>query len=314
MSKYFTDIAKNEIQADWVQRPLAHALTSFASYQDFGKELSNIIVLPCKFLFLTVAIAVETLVCLISFLYCYFCGCRDFVEQRSRDGWECASAILKTLGLLLLSLLYSLVFCLRLISTFFQIGSNTNNRYMAISDTTISQSLSPRDNSKLLSSALRRYGEYFVETSDDIEIICKTLGENNRELAVHDEKISTFYTKAMTSKMSLKGITHFQKQNHANSKPRSSRYCELLSVFRELEKTYPKAEFEDWVTVEERRKITVAMVEEAHANFEAHHMKLLDVAVELMTESGITLQRARNIIRKIDDLDEQITIGVTNYV
>ncbi len=73
-----------------------------------------------------------------------------------------------------------------------------------------------------------------------------------------------------------------------------------MSVFRELEKTYPKAEFEDWETVEERRKITVTMVEEAHANFEAHHMKLLDVAVELMTESGITVQKARDVVKKLD--------------
>ncbi|HVT63420.1 MAG TPA: hypothetical protein VHD33_08050 [Legionellaceae bacterium] len=96
--------------------------------------------------------------------------------------------------------------------------------------------------------------------------------------------------------MSIKGLTHFQKQNDVNSKPRSSRYCELLSVFRELATTCPKAEFEDWETVEERRKITVTMVEEAHANFEAHHMKLLDVAAELMTESGITVQPARNLV------------------
>ena len=313
MSKYFTNIAKNEIQSDWVQRPLTHALTSFTSFQDFGKELINIIVLPCKFLLLTIATAVEALVCLISFLYCYFCGFRDFVDRHTRDGWECASVVLKTLGLLLSSLLYSLVFCLRLISTFFQIGSNTNNRYITISDAATSYSSLTRDNAKLLSSAKRRYGEYMSETSDDIEVICKTLGENSRELSVHDEKISIFCTKANHSKMSIKGITHFQQEDHTNSKPRSSRYCELLSVFRELAATYPKAEFEDWEAVEERRKITIVMVEEAHTNFEAHHMKLLDVAVELMTESGIDLQRARNIIRKIDDLDKQATIGV-NYV
>ena len=165
----------------------------------------------------------------------------------------------------------------------------------------------PKSGVNPLSSAKRRYGEYMSETSDDIEVICKTLGENSRELSVHDEKISIFCTKANHSKMSIKGITHFQKEDHINSKPRSSRYCKLLSVFRELAATYPKAEFEDWETVEERRKITIVMVEEAHTNFEAHHMKLLDVAVELMTEAGITVQKARDIVKRLDLANSEST-------
>ncbi|MCX7091409.1 MAG: hypothetical protein NTU48_08175 [Legionellales bacterium] len=56
------------------------------------------------------------------------------------------------------------------------------------------------------------------------------------------------------------------------------------------------------------------MVEEAHANYEAHHEKLLSVAEELLTESGITVQRARNVIKEIKERDKQVTIRGVSYV
>jgi len=55
-------------------------------------------------------------------------------------------------------------------------------------------------------------------------------------------------------------------------------------------------------------------VEEGHTAFEEHHMKLLGVAEELLTESGITVQRARNIIRKIEDRDKKVTSMGVSYV
>ncbi len=88
-----------------------------------------------------------------------------------------------------------------------------------------SSAIPPKSNINPLSSAVRRYGEYFVETSDDIETICKTLGENNRELVAHNEQIIDAYAKVASSSVLVKGMTHFQKESHTNSKPRSSRYC-----------------------------------------------------------------------------------------
>lgn len=145
--------------------------------------------------------------------------------------------------------------------------------------------------------AMERYREYISETVENRKEIWQILCEQNSELSAYSEQIATEYAKLENSRVAIKGVTHFQQVGIANSKAECTRYSELLALYRELVKMYPMAEFQSWDTVEERRNITVQMVEEGHTAFEEHHMKLLGVAEELLTESGTTVQYARLLVK-----------------
>ncbi len=172
----------------------------------------------------------------------------------------------------------------------------------------------PNDDIDAICEAMRRYREYKLETFEKRKEIWQILYRQNSELSAYSDQIATEYAKLENSRVTIKGVTHFQQTGISNSKAKCTGYAELLSLYRELVKMYPMAEFESWDTVEERRNITVRMVEEAHSAFEEHHMKVLGVAEELLTESGITVQRAINIIKKIEDRDKQATSIRVSYV
>ena len=298
MAKYFTNIAENELNSERAQHFESYVMTPFASYQDFGIELSNIIVLPCKLFILTIASLVEAL---LSFAYAgdYYCrSLPDLSAQNVSDGWHSAYIGLKTFGLFLASLLYTLVFLVRLFNTILGWVFNCCNEYTPISDTRASQQLT-EDNVESISRALSEYTDFIKKTGVDKDTIWQVLCEHDSELSAYDEQLATEYAKLEKSKATVTGVTHFQKTG-PRTKPRPSRYAELLKEYRELVKTYPVAEFHRWTTDEERDGLSLEMVEEAHANYEAHHTKLLGIAEELLTESGVTVQRSRNIIEKIE--------------
>ena len=149
-----------------------------------------------------------------------------------------------------------------------------------------------------ISKALSEYTGFIKKAGVDKETIWQILCEHDSELSAYDEQITIEHTKLEKSKTIIAGVTHFQKTG-LRTKPRHSRYSELLMGYRELVKTYPIAEFHSWTTDEERDGLSLEMVEEAHANYEVHHTKLLGIAEDLLTESGVTVQRARNIIEKL---------------
>ena len=312
MTKYFTSIAENELDNEWVRNPYAYAIKPFYSYQDFGMGLLNIIGLPSKAIILVITGLIESVVNYGCALYFYCRSLNELIEEHTTDGQHCGYVGLKTLGLFLASLLYVLIFLLRLLSTFWKWSSDRRNGYTSVPDTRI-LSLS-NQNDESISRALDEYTDLIEKAKSDRDNIWQILSEYDTEFTAHMSCIAAAHPKLRTSKVIVPGATHFQKKTDASSKLEHAKFVQLMKDYRELAKTYPIAVFLYWSTSEEEANLTLSMVEEAHANYEEHHEKLLAVAKELLTESGITVHRARNTIREIKDLDEQITMRGANYV
>ena len=170
------------------------------------------------------------------------------------------------------------------------------NRRPQINITTLQQS---NQNDESISRALDEYTDLIEKAKSDRDNIWQILSEYDAEFTAHMSCIAAEHPKLSTSKVIVPGVTHFQKKTNTMSKLECARFTQLLNHYRELAKTYPIDGFINWSTSEAEANLTLSMVEEAYANYEAHHEKLLSVAEELLTESGITVQRARNVIGKL---------------
>ena len=175
------------------------------------------------------------------------------------------------------------------------------NRRPQINITTPQQS---NQNDESIYRALDEYTDLIEKAKSDRDNILQILSEYDTEFTAHMSCIAAAHPKLRTSKVIVPGATHFQKKTDASSKLEHAKFVQLMKDYRELAKTYPIAVFLYWSTSEEEANLTLSMVEEAHANYEEHHEKLLAVAEELLTESGITVQRARNIIERLDGNSE----------
>jgi len=186
MVKYFTDMAEDELMRAWVQDPMTYVSTPFASFEDLGREFVEIIFLPCRLFTLTTVTLVEALMSPMYSLYFYCRQESDLATGNWTEGWSCAAIALKTLGLWLVSLLYSLVFVLRLFQTFLDAFSNDNHRYVSFVETRAHQrGVLARDNSSVLSEVVRRYGELVKKTSDDKKPLHKIDGVLIRKYTTH---------------------------------------------------------------------------------------------------------------------------------
>ena len=312
MTKYFTNIAENELGNEWVRNPYAYATTPFNSYQDFGKGVLNIIGLPCKSIILAITSLIESVINYGCALYFYCRSLNDLAIEHSTNGQHCGYIGLKTLILFLASLLYVLMFLSRLLSTFWKWNSDRRNGYTPVSDTSLHAVSNQNDES--ISRALDEYTDLIEKAKSDRDNIWQILSEYDAEFTAHMSCIAAEHPKLSTSKVIVPGVTHFQKKTNTMSKLECARFTQLLNHYRELAKTYPIDGFINWSTSEAEANLTLSMVEEAYANYEAHHEKLLSVAEELLTESGITVQRARNVIKEIRERDKQVTIRGVSYV
>ena len=151
-------------------------------------------------------------------------------------------------------------------------------------------------NSKFVTDALEKYVECLRKVDVDKEIIETVLREQDSDLSVLEEQVALEIIK-MRSSVTVTGMTHFQNHPNTSKKPRSSRYSELLKEYKELFKTYPVLGLERLATNEAQTSLTLQMVEQAHENCEEHHAKFLGIAEELLSESGILIQRVKDIFK-----------------
>ena len=305
MIKYSTNIAKSELNNEWAQNPLVYSLTPFTSFRDFGSDLINIFVLPCKLMLLSVGSLIESVSYLIRGFYYYCISLNDLALQNTVDCMDCAYTALKTLGLLLSSLLYAIVFLSRLFSTFFQWISSRHNGYIEITNVVPTQSLN--QNNKVVTDALEEYVEFLRKVGADKEVIETVLREQDSDISVLEEQVALEKTK-MRSSVTVAGMTHFQNPPNTNKKPRSSRYSELLREYKELFNTYPVLGLERLTTDEAHTRLTLQLIEQAHANCEEHHAKFLEIAEELLSESGALIQRVKDIFREFKVLERSTTM------
>lgn len=158
-----------------------------------------------------------------------------------------------------------------------------------------SKRLTISDQTHITSSALRSYGEFIKEASDDREMIWEILSNNASEYSAYENRIQTILDTHKKKHIQSRGIHFFQNDVKTIRGSGNARYDALFAAYQELAKTYPMAEFERWTDKTDVYRITHAMAEQAHTNYLAHHNKLLDVATELLAESGILIQRARDL-------------------
>ncbi|PJD91377.1 MAG: hypothetical protein CK424_07080 [Legionella sp.] len=290
MNRYFTPIAENELKKDLFQHPGAYVVKPFASYQEFGWELGNIVVSPCKYLVLTVATLLESLAAVGRACY-FYRWLYELSKENYADGQRAAYIGLKTLGVFVLSLLHTLVVLCRLISTVFSVLST-----LCRSEPPVAPQAPLRDRLELITHAMERYESFMTEAGDDKRAISRNIREYYSEASELSKRLDA---SKKHSDVSIKGITYFQSEKSQSSKESCSTHSELLAAYHELVKTYPKGEFENWTTNEEMRRITVALVEEAHSNYEEHHQKVLEVARELLGDLDATVRLAGNRIANV---------------
>lgn len=151
------------------------------------------------------------------------------------------------------------------------------------------------DQMLVTSSALRTYGAFIKEASDEREMIWEILSNNASEYYAYENRIQTILAAHEKKHIQSRGIHFFQNEVKTIRKSGNARYDALFAAYQELAKTYPMAEFERWTDKTDVYRITHAMAEQAHANYLAHHKKLLEVATELLAESGIMTQLARDL-------------------
>ena len=132
-------------------------------------------------------------------------------------------------------------------------------------------------NDKVITDALEGYVEFLRKVNSDKEVIESVLCEHDSDLSALEEQVALEKTK-IRSTVTVMGMTHFQSHSNINNKPKSSRYSELLKEYRELFKTYPVLGLEQLTTDEAQSSLTLQMVEQAHANCEEHHARLLGIA------------------------------------
>jgi hypothetical protein len=305
MTRYFTSIAENEFNREWVQNPRAYSLTPFTSFQDFGMDLSNILILPCKLAFLTVTSLIESVGYFAYGFYNYCRSVNNMDRQDITDGLHCGHVGLKTLGLFLASLLYLLVFLMRLCSTLFKWISNDRSGYIPITNTRSTQRIEQND--EAISRALEEYTEFFRKVGIDKDTIEAVLVEHDSAVTACENLVATEREKLRQFSATVPGITHFQNTKRSITKSRSSRYSELFQEYKELFKTYPILGLQGWISGEEKWELTVEMVEQAQANCEEHHAKFLAVAEELLHESGILNQKLEKIFSEFKELKKQIS-------
>ncbi len=306
MIKYSTNIAKRELNNEWVQNPLVYSVTPFTSFFDFSLDLINVFVLPGKLMLLTIGGVIESVSYFVHGFYCYCKALSDLAAQNTVDGVDCAYTALKTLGLLLSSLLYAIVFLLRLFSTFFQWTLSRGNGYIEITNTLSPQSLD--QNSKVVTDALEEYVEFLRKVNSDKEVIETVLREHNSSLSVFEEQIALEKTKTRST-VTVTGMTHFQSSPNTSKKPGNSRYAELLKAYNELFKTYPVLGLERLTTDLAQSSLTLDMVDQAYANCEEHHARFLEIAEELLSESGVLIQQIKDIFREFKELQRSTTMA-----
>ena len=151
-------------------------------------------------------------------------------------------------------------------------------------------------NNKVVTDALEEYVKFLRKVDADKEVIETVFREQDSDLSVLEEQVALEKTK-MKSSVTIAGMTHFQNPLNTNKKPRSSRYSELLREYKELFKTYPVLGLERLTTDEAHTRLTLQLVEQAHANCEEHHAKFLEIAEELLSESGALIQRVKDIFK-----------------
>lgn len=162
-------------------------------------------------------------------------------------------------------------------------------------------------NNKVVTDALEKYVEFLRKVDADKEVIETVLREQDSDLSAIEEQVALEKIK-MRSSVAFAGMTHFQNSPNASKKPRSSRYSELLREYKELFKTYPVLGLERLTTNETQTSLTLQMVEQAHANCEEHHAKFLGIAEELLSESGILVQRVKDIFREFKVSESSTTM------
>ncbi|PJD91378.1 MAG: hypothetical protein CK424_07085 [Legionella sp.] len=240
-----------------------------------------------RYLVLTVATLLEALAAVGRACYLYR-SLYELSKENYADGQHAAYIGLKTLGLFVLSLLHTLVVLCRLISTVFSNIIKCETDGVVISQT--------KDNNSI-SNAIQRYRDFIKEAGANRRAISQCISEYYSEASDLNKRLDA---NKKQSDVLIKGITYFQDRKSKSSRESGSTYSKLLAVYHELVVTYPTGEFEDWTTNEEMRRITVALVEEAHLNYEEHHQKVLDVASELLGDLDATVRLIRNHIANTD--------------
>jgi len=249
--------------------------------------------------FLTVASLIESMSHLV---YGFYCCCRSLSDpalQNTTDGLYCAYTGLKTLGLLLVSFLYTLIFLSRLLSTFFEWIINGQNGYIPITNTRTPQRLN--QNTDAINRALEDYTEFLKKVKSDKNTVETVLREHESELSACRQHFDSL--RKPTTK-----ISHFQKDEPTVPKSGDSRYSQLSKEYIELFKTYPVAEFHLWTTSAEKAGLTFQIVEQAHINYEEHHVRFLSIAEELLSESNLLHQEVKDMFEEYKDLEKQISI------
>ncbi len=153
-------------------------------------------------------------------------------------------------------------------------------------------------NRKVVTDALEEYVEFLRKVNSDKEVIETFLREHDSDLSALEEQIAVEKTK-MRSAVTVTGMTHCQSSPNTRKKPGSSRYSELLKVYNELFKTYPVLGLERLTTGLAQSSLTLEMVDQAYANCEEHHARFLEIAEELLSESGVLMQGMRDTFKRL---------------
>ena len=158
-----------------------------------------------------------------------------------------------------------------------------------------------RENNESISNSIQRYRDFIRQAGSDRRAISRAISEYHSEVGVLNKYLQVELDAiGKRSDTSIRGITYFQSEKPQNSNISRSIYSELLAVYHELIVTYPIGEFEDWTTKEDISRITAALAEAAHADYEEHHQKMLDVARELLGDLDATVRPVRHFVANTD--------------
>ncbi len=137
-----------------------------------------------------------------------------------------------------------------------------------------------REDNESISNSIQKYRDFIRQAGSDRRAISSAIREYHLEVGVLNKYLQVELDAiGKRSDTSIRGITYFQSEKPQNSNMSRSAYCELLAVHHKLIVAYPIGEFEDWTTKKDISRIKLAMVEAAHADYEEHHQKVLDVAL-----------------------------------
>ncbi len=165
-------------------------------------------------------------------------------------------------------------------------------------NTPYSKQIKSLDRIQIASSVTCMYDDFMENAKKEIEDILEKLSNNQSEFTAYDNEIKKTKDAHEQSHTRSSDINFFQSEVKAVRKMEDSRYEQLFSAFKELIYTYPKADFESW---EYKTRVPVSMVQQAYDDCVKHHTKLTEVANELLTESYVNVQRARDLKLRVDE-------------